>query len=281
METKKRGITGSTFKMVAIITMLIDHIAAVVLTRMLIDRGLMDIMNDEAAVIAFLAENWALYFGIIAMRLIGRLGFPIFCYLLVEGFYHTRNVWKYALRLVIFALISEIPFNLALNGSLSDWNHQNVFFTLAIGLLVLIGLKTTEDFAKKLLATKSRALVLTIQAAANILIMVAGYFLATVLMTDYAGMGVMTIVVMYLVRRVGKFEDSRKNRVLAMGAGCLLLTVMSFIEITSFFALIPAALYNNERGWKMKYFFYAFYPVHLFLLWLICFFCGTGSIAAV
>lgn len=281
METKKKGIAGSTFKMVAIITMLIDHIAAVVLTRMLIDRGMMDIMNDEAAATAFMAENWGLLFGMFAMRLIGRLGFPIFCYLLVEGFYHTSNVWKYALRLGIFALISEIPFNLALNGSLSDWNHQNVFFTLAIGLLVLIGLKTTEDFAKKLLATKSRALVLTIQAAANILIMVAGYLLADYLKTDYAGMGVMTIVVMYLVRRVGKFADSRKNRVLAMGAGCLLLTVMSFIEITAFFALIPAALYNNERGWKMKYFFYAFYPVHLFLLWLICYFMGMGGIAAV
>ncbi|MGN0423763.1 MAG: TraX family protein [Acetatifactor sp.] len=281
METKKKGITGSTFKMVAIITMLIDHIAAVVLTRILIGRGLMDIMNDEAAITAFFSDNWALYFGMFAMRLIGRLGFPIFCYLLVEGFYHTRNVWKYASRLGIFALISEIPFNLALNGSLSDWNHQNVFFTLAIGLLVLIGLKTTEDFAKKLLATKSRAFVLTIQAAANVLIMVAGYLLADFLKTDYAGMGVMTIVVMYLVRRVGKFADSRKNRVLAMGAGCLLLTVMSFIEITAFFALIPAALYNNERGWKMKYFFYAFYPVHLFLLWLICYFMGMGGIAAV
>lgn len=280
METKKKGITGSTFKMVAIITMLIDHIAAVVLTRILIGRGLMDIMNDDA-ITAFMAENWGLLFGMFAMRLIGRLGFPIFCYLLVEGFYHTRNVWKYAMRLGIFALISEIPFNLALNGSLSDWNHQNVFFTLAIGLLVLIGLKTTEDFAKKLLATKSRAFVLTVQAVANVLIMVAGYLLADFLKTDYAGMGVMTIVVMYLVRRVGKFADSRKNRVLSMGAGCLLLTVMSFIEITAFFAMIPAALYNNERGWKMKYFFYAFYPVHLFLLWLICYFMGMGGIAAV
>ena len=68
---------------------------------------------------------------------------------------------------------------------------------------------------------------------------------------------------------------------MAITAGCAVLTIMSIAEITSFFALIPIALYNGKRGLKMKYFFYVFYPAHLLLLYLIALLLGLGTVAAV
>lgn len=129
-----KGITGSTLKMIAIITMFIDHTAAVILERMLY----MQRFSSQTA-----------YTVYIIMRLVGRLGFPIFCFLLIEGFCHTRNVKKYACRLFLFALLSEIPFDLGFRGSIFYRQYQNVFFTLLIGLIVLAGFRLVEEKIKQ------------------------------------------------------------------------------------------------------------------------------------
>ena len=139
---EKRGISGSTLKLIAIITMLIDHTAATILDRTLIARGLGNLSGDVQATQDFLVQNGTLYGIDMARRLIGRLAFPIFCFLLIEGFLHTRNVWKYAIRLGVFALISEIPFDLAFHAKFFYFQYQNVFFTLLIGVLVMIGFKS-------------------------------------------------------------------------------------------------------------------------------------------
>ena len=105
---RKKGLSGSTLKLVAIVTMFIDHFAAVILDRYLIAAGFMQ-LNQETI---FLPENKSLLiiYGIdMVMRLIGRLGFPLFCFLLIEGYYHTRSKVKYGMRLAMFALISEKP----------------------------------------------------------------------------------------------------------------------------------------------------------------------------
>ena len=94
-------------------------------------------------------------------------------------------------------------------------------------------------------------------------------FLAEYLRTDYGGMGVLTITAMYLFR---------KHRVAAMLAGCVVLTFLTVSEIPGFLAVIPIALYNGKRGLKMKYFFYAFYPAHLLILYVISVLLGLGSI---
>ena len=96
--------------------------------------------------------------------------------------------------------------------------------------------------------------------------------LADLLKTDYAGMGVLTMAAIYTFR---------KNKVYSMLAGCIVLAVMSLSELAGFFALIPVALYNGERGLKLKYVFYLFYPVHLLILWLIAAAMGMGGISAV
>lgn len=244
----RRGISGSTIKIIAVAAMLIDHIAAVVLIR--------QIRVDYYGSIAS-----GLHICYTVMRLIGRLGFPIFCFLLVEGFQKTRSVAKYAFRLGLFALISEIPFDLALKNTPLEFGYQNVYFTLFFGLLALWAF---DYFEKIGMSGLTRILF---SAAALALCMGAAHFMQT----DYGAMGVLTIAAMYVFR---------KEKLLSMLAGCVVLTIMDLSELTAFFALIPIALYNGSRGLKMKYFFYGFYPVHLAFLYLICLLVGLGAIPA-
>lgn len=330
-NNRKKGIYGSTLKLMAIITMLIDHTAATILEKTLVVRGLYNLdYSNYQAVQDFMTDNWLLYYGYSAMRMIGRFAFPIFCFLLVEGFIHTSNKRKYAIRLALFALISEIPFDLALFGKMFYFEHQNVFFTLFIGFLVLMGFQLISEKArdKKWLPVLSVAgaiavgcsftyffhgilqviidiinilniedsiqlqnvtiiiiIIAVIQSViallvyiimckkttaqiasvrfADLAVLVVGMGVAEELITDYSGFGILTIAVMYALR---------KNHFRSMLGGCIVLTIMSFAEITAFFALIPAYLYNGQRGLKLKYVFYIFYPTHLFILYLICYF---------
>lgn len=104
---------------------------------------------------------------------------------------------------------------------------------------------------------------------ADITVLAAMMFMAEYLRTDYGGMGVLTIAVMYIFR---------KHKVAAMLAGCAVLSLMSVGEVPAFLAAVPIALYNGKRGLKMKYFFYAFYPVHLLLLYIVSVLLGLGGI---
>lgn len=259
---KRRGIPGSTVKIIAVLVMLIDHIAAVFLTRILISRGAYSVIPDEQSYLAWLAENEVLYWSIIVMRSIGRLGFPIFCFLLVEGFQKTKNIRKYIFRLGLFALVSEVPFDLALAGQPWHLRYQNVYFTLLIGILALWGFSLIER----------RGLAKWLQWLMMAGVLAAAMAAADLLRTDYGGMGVLTIAVMYILRR---------KKVLAAAGGCVVLTCLALSEAPAFIALLPIALYNGERGLKMKYFFYAFYPVHLLILYLICLAAGMGGISVI
>lgn len=259
--TKKWGITGSTIKLIAIITMFIDHSAAIILERVLMQRGLGEAMISYEATEAFMAANGGLYMLDLGLRLIGRLGFPVFCFLLIEGFIHTRDKMKYAGRMLLFALISEIPFDLAFSGSFLYWGYQNVFFTLLAGLLVVTGFHFIEN--KKEWNKFVRLFLYFI-------ILFAGTAAAEYMRTDYAAMGVITIAVMYLFRN---------KRVLAAGLGCTVLTAMSITEITAFFSLIPIHLYNGKRGWNIKWLFYVFYPAHIVILYLAAYALGLGQIS--
>ena len=111
---KKKGISGSTLKIIAMITMLIDHIGAAVCMRMMLAEGFGDLNGAaEETIKAWVTVHADLYSTYYMFRMIGRIAFPIFCFLLVEGFKHTKDAKKYAIRLFAFALISEIPFDLA------------------------------------------------------------------------------------------------------------------------------------------------------------------------
>lgn len=248
----RKGISGSTVKMVAVIAMLIDHIGAGVLGRYLVQSW----STGGAAAVG--VED-PLYIAYTVMRLIGRLGFPIFCFLLVEGFGHTRSVPKYALRLLAFCIISEIPFDLLFSGKVLEFGYQNVFFTLLIGLLVMWGFRYLEE---------TENLNGVVKVLGYILLLGGGAALAQFLRTDYGATGVVCILVLYIFRKKKAFQ---------ILAGCIAFAW----ELTAPLAFIPVGLYNGTRGWNMKYFFYIFYPAHLLILWLICYGLGMGNIAVV
>lgn len=240
-----RGLSGSTIKMIGIVAMFIDHIGLALVYRLMI-----------------VGSSHQLYGLYRVMRAIGRLGFPIFCFLLVEGLKKTHSKTKYALRMGLFALISEIPFDLAFSAKVLEFDYQNVYFTLFLGLLALC----VFDFINK--QKFPRVLAALLDLAVLAVFMWAAEFLQT----DYAATGVLTIAVMYV------FWFFKPG---AFAGGCAVLSLLAYNELPAFFALLPVAMYNGKRGWKLKYFFYAFYPVHLFLLWLIAYLLGMGSIQVV
>lgn len=248
------GISGSTLKLIAIFSMLIDHTGATVLRAILAQPSFTALPEQRLF--------WLQIYNL--SRRIGRLAFPIFCFLIVEGFLHTRNAWRYAWRLFLFALVSEIPFDLALKGNWFFPQKQNVYFTLLIGLLVLIGFRWAAQiplFTSQQSKNPSRQSASSAKHLADTVlrcllfsgILAAGMYLAKWIDTDYSYKGVFLIAMLYLTRRERLFQC-------ATGAAAVAW------ELPAPLGLIPVYLYNGKRGLRMKYFFYWFYPVHLLVL---------------
>lgn len=182
-----------------------------------------------------------LYPSQIWLRCLGRIAFPIFCFLIVEGFFHTRDVRRYMGRLGVFALISEIPYDLAFRGVPLEYAHQNVFFTLLIGIGMMVLLERNREWPVKAV------------------ILLLAMWLAVLIRSDYNFRGVLLIFVFYI------FHESRWLAVTAGGFWNFLY--QGVIQKYGVLSVLPLALYNGERGRKMKYFFYIFYPAHLLLLY--------------
>ena len=231
MELKRPSFSGSTLKMIALVIMFIDHIGAVIVQRTMAMEG-------------FNHDFWSsLYWPI---RYVGRLAFPIFCFLLVEGFVHTSNVKKYLKGMLLFALISEIPFNLGIAGTLFSLEYQNVFWELALGIMAMLSLEMIE---KK----KSNY---WIQVVLRIAVIIVFAGIAEVLNFDYGMYGIISIVALYA------FREKRLMQ--------LLIGAVSFYwEPVAPLAFLLIALYNGKRGRNIKYAFYIFYPTHLLILYAI------------
>ncbi|MDR1002919.1 MAG: conjugal transfer protein TraX [Oscillospiraceae bacterium] len=220
------------------------------------------------------------------MRMIGRLSFPIFCFLIAEGLSHTKSLKKYLLRLALFAAVSEIPYDLVFHKTAFYQESSNVFFTLLLGLAAAAVIK------------KSEKLHIALRALLGAAAVVLCSFAAEWICCDYKSYGVLAIVLFYLFR---------ENRVLALASfsaltlyrygvkdmstqifeqfyasGALKETVLFVLlkgakttyyfgtAIQSLAVLSSAiiALYNKERGSKrLKWAFYLFYPAHLMVLW--------------
>lgn len=194
----------------------------------------------------------AIFHGnIMTYRMIGRLAFPIYCFLLVEGYFHSSNVKKYSKRLFIFALISEIPFDLAFYGELG-FQHQNIFFTLFLGLMAIYFMEnkvTKYNYSK------------------NAVIIVA-CILSILLAVDYNIIGIIYILAFYFTR---SYDKNKKFIIIAITMFIVNLSP-SFIQQFSIVALILLYFYNGKLGPKNKFLqilFYAAYPLHLFLFWLM------------
>ena len=239
MMERYRVLPESILKIIAVLSMAIDHVGAAIFLPYV--SYLFQTGAPQAETV------YQVYW---VLRDIGRLAFPIYCFLLTEGFFHTSSRIKYARNLLLFALISEIPFDLALFGEPFYWEGQNVYWTLFFGLFgMMIMQKIWETEWQMVL----KAVLMGIAAAGCIAL---GY----ALQTDYDAYGVAAILVMYVLRRF---------RLIGFTAGVLILIWMSDVEVYALFALPLVFLYNGERGRQKKWFFYSFYPAHFLVLYVV------------
>lgn len=207
------------------------------------------------------------------MTYVGRMTFPIFAFMISEGFIHTSNLKKYILRLLSFAVISEIPFNLFYGGSWFYPYHQNVLFTLLFGLLAIMLI----DKAKK-----NRDAKTIVKSALLVILLGIASFICFV---DYGFWGFLIVIMFYLFRN---FPFAWLAQLAAMVIINCELFEGQFIVVDLFgksfefatqgfavFSLIPIWLYGGRKGKSskiMQYGFYAFYPLHMIIIYLAVYF---------
>ena len=246
--TRRRTVTSWTLKWIAIVTMAVDHTGVVFVRELPIDTYQL-------------------------MRHIGRIAFPIFCFLLVEGFRHTRNRWKYLRNLAIFALVSEAPYDLALLGWYRRGAGMNVFCTLALGLL---GMIVTDQLVRW---CRTRGLE-RLTVLCYLLPMLLLGRVAFLLNTDYAEDGVLMVYLIYIGESLEPYvfrevNDRQLVRNLLGVLGILLwfcqydFSLGMLVEMYGMVCVVPLLFYSGERGtYRLsKWAFYGFYPVHLLLLY--------------
>lgn len=224
---RERGLSASALKWIAAAAMLADHVGILLAWRV----------------------PYQLWMG---LRIFGRIAFPLFCFLLVEGFFHTGDVKKYLLRLGIFAVVSEVPFDLFLRNTPVFWGYQNVMVTLLIGLLLLY---LYNGFLAK------------VQPIYALMTLVSLVCLGLVARCDYGAEGVLIIFLFYFFR----------FRPLPMFLSvALMFLLMGSIEPWAVLSFIPILFYNGKKGGRApkgrvsglvkRYGFYCFYPLHLLIL---------------
>ena len=233
---KFRPLTGTALKWLACLSMLVDHFGASCL-----EAGLL--LNPTRLAASGLNPD-QVYALDLALRMFGRLAFPIYCFLLVEGFLHTHSVYNYGKRLFFFALISEIPFDWAFYRTPFYWAHQNVYWTLFLGVP---GMEFLRRYGPEGPAPSHWKGL----AGAAFCLLAAGLF-----QTDYSMTGVTLILVLYAMRQ---------SRL----AQCVTGAAMMAYELTGPLAFVPVWFYNGQRGrcpaWLSRV-FYLFYPVHILIL---------------
>lgn len=250
MTTQNTNVTGSgkmdlsaaALHILAMAFMLMDHLWATLLP----------------------AQEW--------LTCVGRIAFPIFAFMAVEGYFHTHNLKKYLLRMLIFAVISEVPFDLMYGGTWFYPVHQNVIWTLMMGL---VGIHLMETVRKK----KSTFVYILVST----IVVILGSLLGTLSMVDYYGIGVLTVFIFYFFR--GRKWWCLLGQLLALYwvnvelLGGLMYPIRLFgmeFELCqqglALLALLPIWLYRGRQGYHSKpfqYFCYAFYPIHMLVIVLV------------
>ncbi len=300
-----KGLSGAAIKIIAMVSMFIDHLGVIIVLPLM--------LTDTTGKLYMVYE---------VMRDLGRIAMPIFGFLAVEGVIHTRSKLKYLRNLFVFALISEIPFDMGFMGGSLEFTYQNVFFSLALGViaasvmdelkkdnllvknellmkvigyagllftmptLVVLALNTdyayshTEIFTDKnvtiaygvcallgllifLPMTKGNDSFRYKIGLSGIVIYICALLADNVFRCDYGSFMVCLVVLVYIMKLVGR------SNMESMLSGVVLLAIMSTSEIYAIADVILMELYNGERGRQMKYVLYAFYPVHILLLYLV------------
>ena len=222
-----RIFDGTVLKLIAMISMVFDHVGDMFCPELL----------------------WP--------RMLGRLAMPIFSFCIAEGYIHTRDRKRYLLRLGIFALVSEVPFDLAFEGRI-NLTHQNIMLTfflavLSLMLFDLIRGEKKEDSGKY-------STVKTILGTLTVIVMAV---IALLVRADYTVFAVIAVFLFYV------FKDSGQLVRTGVGVAFLSLTRTMGYYCTTALSMIPLLLYNGKKGKGLKWFFYVFYPGHLLLLYLL------------
>lgn len=230
---RQKGLPQEVLKLIACVTMLIDHFGHAIVPGL---------------PVPYMVE---LYY---ACRIIGRIAFPIYCFLLAEGMRRTRNPKNYILRLGIGVLLAEIPFDFLFEGGFS-WEYQSVMVTLTLGAVMLLCMQKTGKKWLKLL------MVLPFAA------------LAEFAKCDYGGWGIAMIAVFALLDRFSlQFAGVLLVAAAMPSAGITVFGVFLSCELAALLAMLPIGFYSGRKltySRTIQWAFYLFYPLHLLVLWMI------------
>ena len=237
ISEKIQILNSNALKIIAIICMFCDHIWGTIIP----------------------GNNW--------LTIIGRISFPIFAFLVVEGFYKTKDLKKYIKRMFILALISEIPFNLMFGGNIFFPFHQNVIFSFVISLLFMAWMEKSYK--------EGKFKFITVSFFATVL----GFLFTTILFVDYYGFGLLITFVFYFAKKIKytklvEFIGMLIINCIIMEGKEIPINILGnkmFIKEQAFaiLSLIPIWLYNGKLGKKNKfiqYGFYLVYPIHMLIL---------------
>ena len=243
------GFSHNFLTVVAMLSMFLDHAALTLIRNGKLYGFDVDLYNN--AIMLEDAKLWIVLYNV--MRIIGRLAFPIFAFLIVEGFRKTSNLFKYILRLLLLALISEIPYDLMVFNeflTVRCFAIQNVVFTYVIALLMLTCIRLSSGLPSLL----------------SVFIAALAAVLAKLLRTDYAIEGILLIYIFYIFR-----ADLNIKCILA-----LIITFLMSIEHyygTAIFSVFFIYFYDGKKGYvDIGRVAYIFYPLHMLLLYGVLFF---------
>lgn len=264
-SSSTKGISASVLKNIAYIAMILDHTGYLLVSQYYYSKGL----NPA---------NMPLYS---ILRSIGRLAFPIFIFLLVEGYYKTKNKLNYIIRLLVFAVISEIPYNLVCSLKVINTLDKNVMFDLAICFALIWGIDACCNYFKERIVLKN---------VVNVLIIVGATALEVALGTDYYIMSIAVTLCFYLFRNdysklwvglfIGLFIAAFLHFYLVfvplfgwnLLEHGLLGTVISgsSTEMIAVLSLFPISWYNGKKGHQApKFVYYLIYPAQFLILYAI------------
>lgn len=215
---EKRPFPQEVLKLIACAAMLLDHIGGYALAEF------------------------------IPFRIVGRIAFPIYCFLLAEGTLHTKSPVRYLLRLLVCAVISELPFDLCLAGMVT-WQNQSVMVTLLLGAAMAFTIKKAPLWLKPL-------------------VIFPFALLAALFQSDYGAMGIVIIALFLLTRQM-------PQSLLLQAIGLFVIQLCfsaNNVQHCALAAMVPISLYSGQKVTHspiVQWSFYLFYPVHLLILWLI------------
>ena len=252
----KKGLSQEALKLIACISMLIDHIGYEIIYRLYLNAAAAHGFETMGQAMPEPVRRIYLLYWL--CRIIGRLALPIFVFLLVEGIHHTRDRKKYALRLAVGALLSEIPYNLIVSGELL-WREQSIMLTLLLGFGAVVAMEKCRNMAWKPVA------------------MVPFAVLSELLMADYGWAGVALIALFDLSRYMYRRDLIRfcgmivlfhymSGTVFQLGGFSLPMQVLGAL---SMLFIVNYDGRKVTRSKTVQWAFYLFYPVHLLVLWLI------------